>query len=232
MKKLFLIILSAFLVSCDEHENHNHENDHNEHEAHNHENESSLVRFDEAHGLEFSEEIADALKIKTQKIIRQDLNVEIILAGQVIASGTQTQVNVKVPLECFESLKNFTFKHGKLIHSDKFAGEISGLADLIYQFDKIQDSQSGDFANIELEQLKKSVLVIPEIAVLKTVNGEYVYVSNGESFRRTEIKTSEGSAGFLEIKEGLDEGETIVVMPVLQLWLIELKLTKGGGHSH
>ena len=36
----------------------------------------------------------------------------------------------------------------------------------------------------------------------------------------------------VEITDGLYAGDEVVASPVNQLWLAELRLTKGGGHSH
>ena len=237
MRHLFLAIASvfslAFLSACDNHDDlHNHDESAEVRDLHDHENETSTVRIDEEHGLELSEEIVNALEVKTQKIEIRDLNVQIILSGQVIVNVPRTRVNVKVPPERFEALKSFSAKHGKLIIADSLPGKVSGLADLVYELGESQNAALGEFVNIELQQHRNTVLTIPESAVLETINGEYVYVASGESFRRVKVKTSVGSEGLLEILEGVKDGESVVVSPVVQLWLIELKLTKGGGHSH
>jgi hypothetical protein len=49
---------------------------------------------------------------------------------------------------------------------------------------------------------------------------------------RTPVKVGARSAGFSEIADGLYAGDIVVVSSVDQLWLAELRLTKGGGHSH
>jgi hypothetical protein len=38
--------------------------------------------------------------------------------------------------------------------------------------------------------------------------------------------------GSVVIMDGLSVGDEIVAKPVKQLWLIELRATKGGQHSH
>ena len=37
---------------------------------------------------------------------------------------------------------------------------------------------------------------------------------------------------FIEITDGLYAGDVVATGGVEQLWLTELRLTKGGGHSH
>jgi multidrug efflux pump subunit AcrA (membrane-fusion protein) len=60
----------------------------------------------------------------------------------------------------------------------------------------------------------------------------FVYVLNGEAFLRTAVTTGARRGEFTEITDGLYSGDQIVVRPVETLYLIELRATKGGGHSH
>jgi len=62
--------------------------------------------------------------------------------------------------------------------------------------------------------------------------GTFVYVVNGNFYLRTAVKTGARSTDFVEITDGLYAGDVVVTTPVNQLWLSELRLTKGGGHSH
>lgn len=73
---------------------------------------------------------------------------------------------------------------------------------------------------------------IPHSAILETSTGKYAFVQNGDSLLRTEIKTGAGNGEYVEVVEGLYEGDTIAVKPVETLYLIELRATKGGGHCH
>ena len=68
--------------------------------------------------------------------------------------------------------------------------------------------------------------------MLDTATGAFVYVVNGEAYLRTPVKTGASDADHVEIADGLYAGDTVVASPVNQLWLSELRLTKGGGHSH
>jgi multidrug efflux pump subunit AcrA (membrane-fusion protein) len=76
------------------------------------------------------------------------------------------------------------------------------------------------------------VLAVPRSALLDAATGTFVYVVNGDHYLRTPVKTEARSADFVEITDGLYAGDVVVVSPVEQLWLAELRLTKGGGHSH
>jgi len=91
----------------------------------------------------------------------------------------------------------------------------------------------GDFvpALITLPR-EEAVTAVPKSAVLRTSEGTFVYAVNGDAFLRTAVKTGVESGEFVEITDGLLAGDQVVTKPVQALWLIELRATKGGGHSH
>ena len=78
----------------------------------------------------------------------------------------------------------------------------------------------------------ESVTVVPKSAVLRAADGTFVYTVNGNAYFRTAVKTGAEADGFVEITDGLLSGDVVVTKPVEKLWLIELRATKGGGHSH
>ena len=69
---------------------------------------------------------------------------------------------------------------------------------------------------------------IPVEALLRTVKGDFVYVANGESFLRTPVKLGAADATHIEIKDGLYEGDTIVVKGTRALSLAEIQALNGG----
>jgi hypothetical protein len=77
-----------------------------------------------------------------------------------------------------------------------------------------------------------AVTVVPKSALLRTADGTFVYTVNGDAYFRTAVKTGAEAEGFVEITDGLLNGDAVVTKPVEKLWLIELRATKGGGHSH
>ena len=79
---------------------------------------------------------------------------------------------------------------------------------------------------------KESVTVIPRSALLRTSEGTFVYAANGDAFVRTAVKVGSEANGLLEITDGLLAGDSVVTKPVETFYLIELRATKGGGHSH
>ncbi len=78
----------------------------------------------------------------------------------------------------------------------------------------------------------KAVVAIPQSALLRTSEGTFVYAVNGDAYFRTAVKVGSQADGWVEISDGLLDGDQVVTRPVETLWLIELRATKGGGHSH
>jgi len=73
---------------------------------------------------------------------------------------------------------------------------------------------------------------IPRSAVLDTAAGPFAYVKDGDFLKRTPIKIGASNGEFVEVTEGLYEGDEIAVTAVQALYITELRATKGGGHSH
>ncbi|MBI2511674.1 MAG: hypothetical protein HYV96_06840 [Opitutae bacterium] len=73
-----------------------------------------------------------------------------------------------------------------------------------------------------------TVAAVPRSALLRTVRGDFVYVANGAWFLRTPVITGATDTTHVEIKEGLYEGDTIVVRGVRALSLAEIQALNGG----
>ena len=93
--------------------------------------------------------------------------------------------------------------------------------------------QPGEFvpARIRLPRAR-AVPTIPSSALLRTSEGTFAYVVNGSAYLRTPVQAGAEADGWVEIGDGLLPGDQVVTQPVTTLWLIELRATKGGGHSH
>lgn len=68
----------------------------------------------------------------------------------------------------------------------------------------------------------------PDSALLKTTEGNFVYLQKEDRLVRTEVKLGAMGEGFTEITEGIAAGDSVVTNPVQTLWLTELKLKSGG----
>jgi len=109
-------------------------------------------------------------------------------------------------------------------------GEIEIIVGVTTTESKLED---GQFVNATISVPRdEPVITIPRSALLRTVEGAYVYVVNGDAYYRMAVSVGNGADGKIEITDGLYEGDQVVVKPVETLWIIELRATKGGGHSH
>lgn len=79
---------------------------------------------------------------------------------------------------------------------------------------------------------QETVLTIPRSAVLETATGKFTFVQNGDFLLRTPITTGAENAEYAEVIDGIYAGDVVVTKSVETLYLIELRATKGGGHSH
>jgi multidrug efflux pump subunit AcrA (membrane-fusion protein) len=93
--------------------------------------------------------------------------------------------------------------------------------------------KDGEFVSATISVPRNEpVIVIPRSALLRTVEGTYVYAVNGDAYYRTAVTVGSSTDDKLEVIDGLYAGDRVVAKPVETLWIIELRATKGGGHSH
>ncbi|MDR1498315.1 MAG: TolC family protein [Puniceicoccales bacterium] len=111
----------------------------------------------------------------------------------------------------------------------------SGRVELIFALPAGIQADVGGSVEMEIRSATPSpVIAIPRSALLDSAAGTFVYVAQGEYFLRVPVKKGATSAdgAYVEITEGIAEGTPVVLSPPMQLWLTELRLTKGGGHAH
>ena len=109
-------------------------------------------------------------------------------------------------------------------------GEVEVIVGLTNATEKVKP---GDFLSAVIMLPREGVVtVIPRSALLRTSEGTFVYALNGEAYLRTPVKIGSEANGLLEITDGLLAGDAVVIKPVETFYLIELRATKGGGHSH
>ena len=73
-----------------------------------------------------------------------------------------------------------------------------------------------------------AVPAVPRSALLKTVEGWFVYAVNESFYLRTPVKVGAMNGEFAEITDGLYAGDSIVTSPVDTLWMAELQILRGG----
>lgn len=205
--------------------------DHSEH-AEGEEGGEGGVTFKEGRGLQLSPEVIKALGLVTAEAEDRSLAAELNVTAQVFATAPRVLASTRLPAEQAEALEKSRFAGAKLVRIDRAAASATRLVDLVFELDTPAAHQVGDFVTLALAVEPASVLTVPRSAVLDGATGSFVYVVNSGAYLRTPVKVGARSADFIEITDGLYAGDVVVVTPVDQLWLAELRLTKGGGHSH
>ncbi len=54
-------------------------------------------------------------------------------------------------------------------------------------------------------------LAIPRSALLLEGDGSYVYIAQGDSFRRQRVQTGESISEYVTVKEGISAGQRVVI---------------------
>ncbi len=87
----------------------------------------------------------------------------------------------------------------------------------------------GDFVRVTVTLAgTQTVTVVSRTALLRTTEGDFVYVVNGQHLIRAAVKVGGEQDGFVEIKSGLLTGDKIAVAGVSLLRLAELHHVNGG----
>jgi len=205
--------------------------DHSEH-AEDEEGGDGGVTFKEGRGLQLSPEVIKALGLVTAEAEDRALTTEMNVTAQVFAIAPRVLASTRLPAEQAGPLEKSRFSGATLVRVDRTAAPATRLVDLVFELNAPDAHRVGDFVTLALAAEPTSALTVPRSAVLDGATGTFVYVVNSGAYLRTPVKVGARSADFIEITDGLYAGDVVVVTPVDQLWLAELRLTKGGGHSH
>lgn len=215
---------------------------HDDHDGHNEEENS--VRFSEGRGLQLTSEVAEAIGLQTATISEHALTPEQALTARIYAISPTIRAGSRVPASLTRAydlaaiVSEGGVPSGRLAQVDVSAQNATGFVELIFDLDSGFASRSsrppaiGDFVKLRITGKSITVPAVPATAMLDTAGGSFVYVLRDGYYMRTPVRTGLRTTAFVEIAEGLRPGESIAVSPIEQLWLTELRLTRGGGHSH
>ncbi len=228
---------------------------HGKHDGHNHGEESpSGASFKAGKGVSLTEETRKILGLETADVTERKLSNQIHLTVQIFGEKHHHLLNPEVHSGCdvhgsafLSSESAAVVKAGQSVHVLKDTDSpLSGVVLAVQKALALGESEvvigvsnattalkSGEFvpARINLPR-EKAVAAIPQAALLRTSEGTFVYAVNGDAYFRTAVKVGSEADGWVEITDGLLAGDQVVTKPVQTLWLIELRATKGGGHSH
>lgn len=228
------LTLASFVAGCDKPKEGHDEAGHSEHGG---EGEGGAgATFKEGRGLQFPPEVVAALGVRTVEAEERSLARNLSLTAQVFSTGQSPRALALVSPAHAAGLKPGlkTTDGAELVAISRTAEKAAGQVELIFALPAgLSATDLGHTFTLNLTLAADSpALTVPRSAVLDTATGTFVYVVNGTSYLRTPVIVGASNAEHVEITDGLYAGDTVVAAPVNQLWLSELRLTKGGGHSH
>lgn len=213
--------------------------------------------FKEGKGIRLSDEATKALDVTVEEVTSRKLKPSVKVTAQIYRTARETGGSVERSGLAYAS----AFVDGHVAAKLKAGETVTAIVpsnpsttlqatltkvdnSLVASTDKAEvliespDPENlfkmGEFITVELPEAAtpQDVVAVPFSAVLDTAAGKFAYVKNGDFVLRTPIKTGPASGDFIEITDGIYEGDTIAVTGAEALYLIELRSTKGGGHSH
>jgi hypothetical protein len=221
--------------------------------------EASGASYQEGKGISMSEETRKSLGLEVMEVGEQVLTPTIALTGQIYRASSEPSrtygkersgnayATALISRELVDKLAvgqklNFlpqgssaSPQEGTVWKIDSAQMSVLGKAEALLELrDAAHALAVGAFveAKVPIGKEPRKMIAIPRSALLEASTGRYAFVQNGSFLLRTEIKTGAQTDDFVEVTEGLYEGDNIAVKPVEALYLIELRATKGGGHSH
>ena len=224
-------------------------------DGHGHEEEAPTgASFKPGKGVMLTEETRQSLGVETTEVTERKLPLELRFTTQVFGENHKPSATETGHAECtckasglIAQTRAALLRAGQPVRLTPKSGEaLSGIVLGVSKALALGDAEvviditnagaklkPGEFlsATVAIPRAE-SVAVVPKSAVLRSAEGTFVYTVNGDAYFRTAVKTGAEAEGFVEITDGLFAGDAVVTKPVEKLWLIELRATKGGGHSH
>jgi hypothetical protein len=256
----FAIVASLLVAGCgkpnagDGH-SHGKEKAEGKEENHGHEEEApSGASFKPGKGVILTDETRQSIGVETAEVTERKLPLEIRFNAQVFGENHKPTADETEHAECTAKASGLlaqtqavSLRTGQPARLTPKSGEaLGGIVLRVNKSLAIGDAEvvvgvtnagaklrPGEFLFTSIAIPRgESVTVVPKSAVLRAADGTFVYTVNGDAYFRTAVKTGAEAEGFVEITDGLLSGDVVVTKPVEKLWLIELRATKGGGHSH
>ncbi len=222
-----------------------------------HAHEETGVQHVAEKGLLIPDKTQRAIGLKIAEVTKRSMTQQLNVAAQVYraaaeSNGSSAKGNaaasallpkmdaVKIPEQAAAQIRlrgktGVTALPGKVTRLDRQLESVTGQTEILLEItDPAGQLRVGDFVDVEFAWGDKSseALVIPRTALLRSAQGTFAYAQREGHFLRTAVTVGAASAGDVEIREGLTAGEQVADGAVEMLWLIELQMVQGGGHSH
>ncbi|MDF9832054.1 hypothetical protein M2103_000262 [Ereboglobus sp. PH5-5] len=206
--------------------------------------ESTNVTYDEKTGLKFDDATAHAINLATTRIVTRPFAHRVMLNATVVDAGPPVQVTALVPPSVADDMQDHPHEGVRILAVNRALTHATGqvevtlaLADIHNMAQTAKSAASpgtdiGDSLAIPLIGPPEQKLTIPNTAVLRTIEGTFAYLYHDGHYRRTPVVLGMTDGAHTEIISGLAPDAPVAATAVEQLWLTELRLTKGGGHSH
>lgn len=201
-----------------------------DHGAHARQEGETPARFKAGAGLLLSPETVASLGLKSGEAQERPVRHAYEITASVFDAGPPARAVALVPRHIADDLEK---------HPPAEARLLAVRRDLVPALDQTEivlaltgTPAAGTTVTLNVSGVERTGLALPRAALLRTSAGDFVYVQNGAHWLRTAVKPGAGDEHHLEILDGIYAGDIVATAGVEQLWLTELRLTKGGGHSH
>lgn len=186
--------------------------------------------YREGSGISLSDETRTAIGLVMAEVDNVSLTPEFAALAQVFQNTNGVRARASIPLE---SVDRFKPVGASLLGYDRALTPETGRVEALLELPDTEHRSVGDFIWIRfIGKEKRDATAIPASSVLKTAYGDFAFVRNGNALLRTAIRTGARQGDLVEILDGLYDGDEIAATAVETLYFIELRATKGGGHSH
>jgi hypothetical protein len=241
-----ILTLATFLSGCGA--SHSHEQvavesgeSHHEHGgSHDGPHSSHGVEFKEGEGLSIPATTRELLGLKIfdveegKAIRRIELSLRVFKVDHdtLLASGP-ADTNLAAFLQPGRNvslvLKSESSRHGEIVSIEPNTAKFTGMAEVVVRVPRVEGLEIGSFLDgFVTITTSEDVVLIPKGSLLKTAEGYFAYVVNGNSLFRTKISVGGQEGEKVEVMDGLYTGDRVVLQPIMSLWLAELQAIRGG----
>lgn len=225
-----------------------------------HAEEAAGITFSEKSGLKVKPETAEFIGLQTAEVEERQVKAEFRFTAQVYRSASEAQFAATAPMVSTTALASGRISPAEaalLREGQSVTVTAEGVGSLAARVSGVDDSLGASNGQVEVllsiadkdgRLLRggfvsatlplgggKTVASVPRSALLRTMDGDFVYTVSGESFTRAAVTLGEVNSEFAEITDGLYAGDQVVVKPAMTLWLAEIQALRGGkscSHGH
>lgn len=197
---------------------------------HDHAGEAAAVSFHEGRGLQFLPETAKAIGLTKADVQPREIANRTLLHATVLKAGSPAVASAIVSVETADELERHPPREARIVGFNRTLAAATAHVEITLELPS--SAKAGATIPVLLAGALKKGNAVPERAVLRSSGGTFLYVENGDAWLRTPVKVGANDGDYVEIVDGVRGGEVVAATGVEQLWLTELRLTKGGGHSH